>query len=78
MSPTYRQLLAGYIGSSRQGPRVRRAFLFAWLVGWVVVFGFLPPHNEASSASNALEVSGSEITYNGLSILYLYLLAILS
>ena len=49
----------------RFGPRVRYAFLFAWLVGWVLAFGFLPPHGEASSASNALAVSGNEITYNG-------------
>jgi len=43
---------------------LHHAFLYAWLVTWVMVFGFLPPHNEASSATDALEVSGSEITYN--------------
>ena len=47
-----------------RGWRVR-SHAFLWLVGWVLIFGFLPPHNEASSATDALEVSENEITYNG-------------
>jgi hypothetical protein len=54
------------------GPRLRHALLLAWLVGWVLVFGFLPPHGEASSAPDALEVSGDEITYNGSPVPFLF------
>jgi hypothetical protein len=54
-----------YGETRRAGSRLRHALLLAWLVGWVLVFGFLPPHGEASSAPDALEVSGDEIPYNG-------------
>ncbi len=56
----------------RVGPRLRRASLLAWLVGWVLVFCLLPPHGEASSAPGALEVSGDEITYNGSPVPFLF------
>jgi len=42
-----------------------RSHAFLWLIGWVLIFGFLAPHNEATPATDALEVSGGEITYNG-------------
>ena len=54
-----------------RGWRVR-SHAFLWLVGWVLIFGFLPPHNEASSATDALEVSGDEITYNGSPVPFLF------
>ena len=51
---------------------MHHAFLYAWLVTWVMVLGFLPPHNEATLATDALEVSGSEITYNASPVPFLF------
>jgi endoglucanase len=51
--------------SSRPGLQAGHVFLLAWLMAWVLVFGFLLLHDEASSSSGALEVRGNEITYNG-------------
>jgi hypothetical protein len=47
------------------GERSRAGLRYALLLICLLALGFLPPHDEASSAENALEVSGEEITYNG-------------
>ena len=49
----------------RRGSHLRYAVLVGSLLASMLAFSFLPPHDEASSAENALEVSGEEITYNG-------------
>jgi hypothetical protein len=51
----------------RMGSRLR----YVALLVLVVFFGLLPPHEEASPATNALAVSGEEITYNGSLIQFL-------
>ena len=51
--------LLGCVERSRAGLR------YALLLICLLALGFLPPHDEASSAENTLEVSGEEIMYNG-------------
>jgi hypothetical protein len=51
--------------SRRVSPRLRYTVLTGLALTWVLVFGLLPPHEEASPAPGALVVDGDEITYNG-------------